>query len=522
MSTEPVVLTSRILRTSTVVTLLSFANRIADVLFQVFLAAIFGAGAATDAYLAAATIPMVVNTVFLTAVSITLIPVFVEYETKTSSLEAWRVANSFIVIVLAALSVTGLVGGLFSESIIRLIAPGLARDVSTLALATSLQRILLPAMVLTAWGGLLAGLFYARQSFVIPTVVPLLSNLLGLALAWALVEPAGIYAVAIGVLVGNAIQVLSLSICLWAKFRIPLQFAFNHPGVRQIGMLMLPWLLGALIYKANPVVDRIVASQFSAGAISILGYAYMLAQVAIFASSKGASLVVFPIMSRLISAGRLDQLPVAIDTGLRLVVTFIAPVVILLLLLGESVVTVILQRGAFSPSDSRLTAFALAGYSGAILALSLGNILTYVYYALQDTKTPAIVGSLGMALNLVLALLLRDVAGFLAPAVSFSIMSLFNFAILAVILRRRIGRLLLAGFFTFSTKVVFAGLAMVGVILLARLSAALVPAVSLLPPLFQLAYQSLIGIVFYILFWGLTNRDLLGQAVGRITQRMSA
>ena len=394
----------RLIRASAIVTVLSLASMGANFLLQVLLATLFGADRATDAYLAAATIPTLANTVFLTAMNITFIPVFIEYETHSTSEEAWKVVNSFIVIVLGVLAGLCLVGSLFSEPLILLMAPGLARDAAARSLAAALQRIQLLAMIFMAWGGLLAGLFYARQSFVLPTLGPLLANLITLGVAWLLVKPIGIHGVAIGVLVGNMAQVVFLLFFLRTQFRGPWRFDFRHPGVRQIGWLMVPWLLGAMIYKANPLIDRFIASYFSAGAITILGYAYALVQVAVFASSKGASLVVFPLMSKLVNRYQQNQLPAVIDNGLRLVLSALVPLLVLLFVLGDDIVRVVLQRGAFSAEDAHLTTLALAGYSGSIIALSTGNILSYVYYALQDTKTPAIVGSVGMALNLALAL----------------------------------------------------------------------------------------------------------------------
>ncbi|MBK9051481.1 MAG: murein biosynthesis integral membrane protein MurJ [Chloroflexi bacterium] len=483
----------RLIRASVIVTVLSLAGMGAN-FAPGALATLFGADRATDAYLAAATIPTLANTVFLTAMNITFIPVFIEYENKANSEEAWKVVNSFIVIVLAALTALCLVGSLFSESLILLIAPGLGRDAAALSLAAELQRIQLPAMIFMAWGGLLAGLFYARQSFVIPTLGPLLANLITLGVAWVLVKPAGIHGVAVGVLVGNIVQVIFLLFYLRTQFQGPWRFDFTHPGVRQIGWLMIPWLLGAMIYKANPLVDRFIASYFSAGAITILGYAYGLVQVAVFASSKGASLVVFPLMSKLVNTHQQSQLPTVIDNGLRLVISALVPLMVLLFLVGDQVVAVVLQRGAFSADDTHQTTLALVGYSGSIVALAAGNILTYVYYALQDTRTPAIVGSVGMALNLALALWWRPSLGFVAPAVSYSVMTLFNLFVFGFILRRRLGQVVRPGFWTFCSQMLLIGGIMAGAVWLTRQSANVVPIMARWQAFWQLAYQSTMGL----------------------------
>ena len=512
----------RLIRASVIVTVLSLASMGANFLLQVLLATLFGADTATDAYLAAATIPTLANTVFLTAMNITFIPVFIEYENKANSEEAWKVVNSFIVIVLVGLTSLCLLGSLFSEELILLIAPGLGRDAAALSLAAELQRIQLPAMIFMAWGGLLAGLFYARQSFVIPTLGPLLTHGVALGVAWLLVKPAGIHGVAVGVLVGNIAQVIFLLLCLRARFPVQLRFDFAHPGVRQIGWLMLPWLLGAMIYKANPLVDRFIASYFSAGAITILGYAYALVQVAVFASSKGASLAVFPMMSKLANTPQQAQLPAVIDNGLRLVISALVPLMVLLFLLGDEVVAILLQRGAFSAEDARLTSLALLGYSGSIVALSAGNILSYVYYALQDTKTPAIVGIVGMMLNLGLAWWWRTLFGFLSPAVSFSVMALFNLLILAIILRRRLGQVVMPGFWVFCSQMLLLGGIMAGVVWLASQSSVAVPMVARWPAFWQLVYQTALGLAFYVLGWSLLNRVLVEQVWQRLTVRMSA
>jgi putative peptidoglycan lipid II flippase len=508
-------MTRRLLRASAIVTVLSLAGLGASFLLQMLLAALFGASAETDAYLAATTIPTLVTAIFLTATNITFIPVFTEYEHKAGRDVAWRIANSVIILVVIGLALLSLPVFLFSAQLIHLIAPGLS--VETNALAAELQRILLPSSLLLVWGGLLGGLFYAQQSFGLPTLGPLVSNLVAVVAAWLFVDSAGIYGVAIGVLVGSAAQLLFLFISLSAKYEIPRQIDLRHPGVRQIGRLILPWLLGAMVYKANPVVDRLIASQFPAGAISILGYAALLAQVAVFACSKGASLALFPTLSRLANSGQLHRPPIesrekrpeVIDLGLRIVISFLVPILVVILLQGETLVAVVFQRGAFSTEDAYQTSLALIAYAGSVVALSLGNVVTYVYYALQDTKTPAIIAVAGMGLNLALALLLQRWFGFYAPAISYSLMALFNFTLLILILRRRLGGLLARGFWAFCGKTVAAGAAMAIVIFLIR------PNEMALPPILQLLVVGVASIAVYLVGWAIGNRSL----VARLFQR---
>ena len=507
-------------RASVTVTALSLAGLAASFCIQLFLAARFGAATSTDAYLAAVTIPTVLNTVFLTALSVAFVPVFVQYDAGGSR-EAWRVANGFSVVVLLVLGLFVLAGTALSATLVRWVAPGLAGHPQALALASSLQWILLPAMLPAAWSALLASLFYARQSFVIPSLGPLLASLVTLLVAWAFANSAGIHAVAAGVLAGHMAQALFLWLCLIYRFRPPLTFTIAHPGVRQIGRLMLPWLLGAIIYKGNPVVDRVIASQFPAGAISMLGYALMLAQVAVFVCSKGASQAVFPAMARLASAGERGQFPAVIDTGLRLVLAAVVPAVVLIALLAEPLVAAALQRGVFTAADSRGTAHALLAYTGAIVALALGNILTYAFYALQDTRTPAVIGVMGMALNIALALTLRGSVGFLAPALSFSAMCLFNLVVLAAVLRRRMGRLVLPRFAAFSLRTALAGLLMAVGILAARASQAALPAAWAVP-MVALIYPALAGVSVYALLLGLAHRAQLRRMVRRFAHRAAA
>ena len=144
-----------------------------------------------------------------------------------------------------------------------------------------------------------------------------------------------------------------------------------------------------------------------------MGYAYSIILLGVFIGTKGVSIAVFPKLSEFSSLNEREKFIELIDIGLKLVMTFLVPITVVLLILGSEIVAIFYQRGQFSAEAANLTAVAVISYIGALIALSIGNIISYVYYSLQDTKTPAAVGIIGMFINLIFALVLKNHIGFL-------------------------------------------------------------------------------------------------------------
>ena len=64
-------------------------------------------------------------------------------------------------------------------------------------------------------------------------------------------------------------------------------------------------------------------------------------------------------------------------------------------------VSFLFQRGKFDEHDVQLTAWALLWYGAGIVGHSTMEILTRAFYAQHDTKTPVIIGTIAMGLNVV-------------------------------------------------------------------------------------------------------------------------
>ncbi|HEY8417667.1 MAG TPA: lipid II flippase MurJ, partial [Limnochordales bacterium] len=155
----------------------------------------------------------------------------------------------------------------------------------------------------------------------------------------------------------------------------------------------------------------------------------------------GMSMVIFPVMARLAALGDLQEFGRTLSTGLRTVLFITVPSAVGLVALGEPIVRLLFEVGAFGPEDTATTAYALLYFGVGVFAISSVQVLTRAYYSLQDTVTPVKIGVLTVVTNTGLSLVfLRFTAlehGGLALA--FSIAAIVQMAAQLAVLRRRLG-----------------------------------------------------------------------------------
>ncbi|MFZ2097500.1 MAG: lipid II flippase MurJ, partial [Anaerolineales bacterium] len=76
-----------------------------------------------------------------------------------------------------------------------------------------------------------------------------------------------------------------------------------------------------------------------------------------------------------------------------------------LILLRQPIVALMLQYGKFTAESTQLISWALLWYSAGLVGHCVVEILARAFYAMQDTKTPVLVGALAMGLNVVFSIL---------------------------------------------------------------------------------------------------------------------
>ncbi len=81
------------------------------------------------------------------------------------------------------------------------------------------------------------------------------------------------------------------------------------------------------------------------------------------------------------------------------------PMTIGAMVLSQPIVRILFQRGAFDARATQMTAIALVFYSVGLIGVGLRDILTKIFYSVQDTKTPMINATIAVVMNICMNLI---------------------------------------------------------------------------------------------------------------------
>lgn len=352
----------------------SAANRVSETLFN-----LIAAGALGSAFL----------------------PTFTAFLVKNDRDSAWRLASSLLNLVILILSLAALLVAWLAPQIVRyLLAPGLAEDPRLFALTINLLRIQAISAVLFGMGGMVISILNAHQVFFIPQITAAMYQIGQIFGVVVLGRWMGIYGLAWGVVIG---ALLFLVIQLPALFRLQGDFKFSlgvrNPDVLKVFRLMGPRVFGAAVVQLNFWVNTNLGSRMAEGSLISLAYGFMLMLMAQAAIAQSVAIAALPTFSAQFALGKIDEMRRSLASTLRSVFLLALPASVGLILLARPIVSMLYERGEFNPVVAEMTAWALIWYAAGLVGHSVMEVLTRVFYAQHDTKTPVLIGTVAMGLN---------------------------------------------------------------------------------------------------------------------------
>ena len=373
-----------------IIALGNIASRLLGLLRAMVKSGLFGAGPRVDALNAALRVPITLYDLLVGGMTNSaLIPVLSDYAAPERRAELWHLLS--VLISIAALVLCGfvLLGEVFAPQAVRLLVEGLSPP--SQALATDLLRLLLPAVIFLSLASILSGGLYALRRFTLPAFTTAICNAGIVAVTLALGRRWGVHSMAIGWLVGTALQV-ALQLPGLRGHRLRFALDLRHPALRRIVRLYLPILIGLAVDTLAVLLSYNLASRIGEGSISWMEYAATIIQLPLGLVVTAISIAILPTLSRQATAEEAGPFRATLAQGLRLVLVLIIPATVGLYLLAHPIIGVIFERGDFTPADTVATAEALRCALLGLLFAAVDQPLIFAFYAHKDTLTPALVG----------------------------------------------------------------------------------------------------------------------------------
>lgn len=412
-----------------------------DMIFALY----FGATGLSDTFFAAFRIPNLLRELFAEgSMSSAFIPVLTEYREKYGEEEANRLVRIVFTFISIVVSVICLLGIVFSPAIVTVIAPGFLNSPEKFSLTVLLTRIMFPFLLFISLAALIMGALNTKKVFFIPALAPALLNIV-LILSIIFFESRTkqpIMAAAIGVLIGGFVQfAFQLPVFLKKGYKLGLDTAFRHPGLKKISILLIPATLALSVNQVNIVVSNILASYLPPGSITYLFYSMRLIQFPIGIFGVAMGMAVLPTLSEHAARGEFDKLRDDFSFALRLLFFITIPSMAGLIFLRDPIVNLLFQRGKWDYAATAGTSQALLFYSLGIWAVVGVRVVAASFYSMQDTKTPVKIAVVAMTVNVALSLLLMKPMKHSGLALANAIASSVNFTFLFIMLKKKLGRI---------------------------------------------------------------------------------
>jgi putative peptidoglycan lipid II flippase len=441
----------QIARATGVLTAATMVSRVAGLVRDMVVAAVFGAGMVTDAFFVAFTIPNLLRRFFAEgSLTAAFVPTFTDVLQHQGTAEARRVLRICWTLLLMVLACVTLIGILSSPWLVKLIGYGFSGSAGKLALTDLLNRLMFPYIFFVSLVALFAGVLNVSGHFLLPALSPVLLNLamIGSALVLAPRMEQPIIALACGVLIGGILQfAMQIPVLYRHGFDLRLDFNFRHTAVVRVARLMVPGILGVAIYQINVVVTRLLASFLQEGSVSWLYYGQRLFEFPQGVFVVSLAQAVLPAMSRQAAAKDMDGFRESLRFALVLILLVTIPAALGLVLCNQAVYSLFFMRGSFTAFDVSQAALALAWYAPGLLFVGISRVVVPSFYAMKDTRTPVLVSCWTLVVNVVAGLLLMQTMGHAGLALALTIASVFNAVALTLLLSRRLGDLNLSAIF---------------------------------------------------------------------------
>jgi putative peptidoglycan lipid II flippase len=409
-----------VLRSTGVMAVGTLASRGTGFLRTLVLLAALGSGQLGDAYNIPNTVPNAIYDLLLGGILTSVVVPLLVKAARDDGDGGDAYAQRLLTIVAVVLSACTIVAVVAAPLIVDVYAGRFTQPQHQLAVVFA--RYFLPQIFFYGLSATIGAILNVRGRFAAPMWAPVLNNLvvIGVGIAFISISTRS-SSVALTseqrtlLGVGTTAGVVLQTVALWpslraAGFRYRPRFDWRGVGLRQTGRLAGWVLVYVAVNQAGLVVitnlggasERAAAAHRVAGGVSYTSYlsAYQLFQLPYAIVAVSVITALLPRMSAHVVDGNLDGVRTDLSSGLRTTAVAVVPAVAAMLALAPQIAAVALRHREVTPADARSIGYVLMAFAIGLIPFAAFQLELRAFYALRDTKTPALINIVATAVNI--------------------------------------------------------------------------------------------------------------------------
>lgn len=407
---------------------------------KLVIAHFFGTGDTSDVYFAATGIVLSIIWIVRELMYPSFLPVYVESLSKSESASGILFKKIFL-LVLMFLAVVSLIVMFFPGILTKILLPGFTGAKQTLA--SNLLRALSWAIFCSGLAMLTYITLNGRKFFIKAALPEAALKMFIVAGLIILIPFIGIYALAIVMTLGGLGCLLTqLYFIPERKFILhPVKNSENNDYFRKVLLLTSPLVLGVIFSHISSLIDNLLASKLPSGHLSYLGYSKKLIDAILLIGPVTMITVIYSHLSHLAAVKEYIKFKILVVNSLRILIYLSVPIACLLVILRQSIIQFLFQRGEFTAISAIGTSRAFMIYSFGLTTFSLETLFVHTFFSLSDTKTPVLYGILCVILDVALSIALLKPLDHLGIASAFVISKTVKIIFLGAILNKKLDRI---------------------------------------------------------------------------------
>ena len=468
-------------------------------------------------YSYAIAIPNTIFNCFGTALSTVFIPIYAGHLAKGENEKAARFANNIITIASAFTAALILIGIALSPVLPKLTSFDSGEGYS---FAVKALMIMMPVMLFYGLNYIFQGILQSRGKYGWPAFVSVPSSLVVIGYVFILGDRYGVTGLLLATFIGLSLQALILiPPAIKAGFRYKPSFALKDEDVISAGKMTVPVLIGVSAYQFNMFFNTTMIARFD-GMVTLLTFVQNIVVYMVLAFVYSVTAVVYPKLTSSAAEGNMDEYKNTLTSVLSSTLTLLVPITFGFMTVRKPMLQLISNYGKITDADIEKAGLLVLMYSIGIIGVGSKEILDRAFYALKDTKLPAINGFIIMAVNVILSLTLTSFIGAYGIPLAYSVASLVGLVVLLIALRKKIGTYC-KGLGTSFVKCVISGIIMAAAVIAvnAGLDKALA-ADTLIVRLIKLGVPVISGVAVYAVMVVVLRVDAVRPIVDTIKRKM--